>query len=101
LPERDPPDKPRPWHNPSGLDLQPKLLCSGAYYRLGLLRIMRAAITPGTHPQSVKIQTIIKEPQPLSTTAKGGNNNESKTRQKLIPQKYGIFSIPLHHPNRE
>jgi hypothetical protein len=63
--------------------------------------MIRAAITPGTHPQRVKIQTIIKEPQPLSATASGGNNNESKTRQKLIAQKYSIFSIRLHHPNRE
>jgi hypothetical protein len=63
--------------------------------------MISAAMTPGTHPQRVKIQTIIKEPQPLSTTAKGGNNIESKTRQKLMRQKYGIFSIRLHSPNRE
>jgi hypothetical protein len=63
--------------------------------------MISAAMTPGTHPQMVKIHTIIKEPQPLSTTAKGGNNNDSKTRQKLIGQKYGIFSIRLHGPNRE
>ncbi len=49
--------------------------------------MISAAITPGTQPQSVKIQTMIKEPQPLSTTASGGKIIESKTRQKLIGQK--------------
>ena len=44
----------------------------------------KAAITPGTQPQSVKIKTITKEPQPLSNTARGGNIIERITRQKLI-----------------
>jgi len=34
--------------------------------------IIRAAITPGTQPQSVRRKTIINEPQPLSIMAKGG-----------------------------
>jgi len=37
-----------------------------------LLLIIKAAITPGTQPQRVRRNTIINEPQPLSTMAKGG-----------------------------
>ena len=48
---------------------------------------MRAAITPGIQPHSVRIKTINKEPQPLSITAKGGNKIANKTRQKLMIQK--------------
>ncbi|VAW12251.1 hypothetical protein MNBD_BACTEROID03-2566 [hydrothermal vent metagenome] len=44
----------------------------------------RAAITPGTHPQSVSNSTIKKEPHPLPITDKGGNSIASKTRKKLI-----------------
>jgi len=44
----------------------------------------KAAITPGTHPQSVKSSTIKNEPQPLPITAKGGNKIASKTRKTLI-----------------
>jgi hypothetical protein len=47
----------------------------------------KAAITPGTQPQSVKIKTITKDPQPLSTTARGGNKMDNKTRQILIAVK--------------
>ena len=32
-----------------------------------------AAITPGIHPQRVRIKTIIKDPHPLPITANGGN----------------------------
>jgi len=39
---------------------------------------------PGTQPQRVKMNTITKDPQPLSTTANGGNKIESKTRQILM-----------------
>lgn len=39
---------------------------------------------PGTQPQKVKINTITKDPHPLSTTANGGNKIESKTRQILM-----------------
>jgi hypothetical protein len=53
---------------------------------------MRAAITPGIHPQTVKINTIKIEPQPLSITAKGGNKIESNTLQKLIIQIYNYYS---------
>jgi len=48
------------------------------------LRITRAAITPGTQPHKVNIKVIIKDPQPLSTTAKGGKIIAKKTRQILI-----------------
>tara|TARA_Y100001934_G_C12155897_1_gene679570 strand:+ start:337 stop:510 length:174 start_codon:yes stop_codon:yes gene_type:complete len=48
------------------------------------LRITKAAITPGTHPQKNKIKVIRKDPQPLSTTAKGGKIIAKITRQTLI-----------------
>jgi len=48
--------------------------------------MIRAAITPGTHPQSVNNNTIRREPQPLPITAKGGKRMANKTRQKLIVQ---------------
>jgi hypothetical protein len=51
---------------------------------LGLFRITRAAITPGTQPQRVRINTTRSEPHPWSYTAKGGKKMESTTRQKLI-----------------
>tara|TARA_B110000003_G_C16576886_1_gene506500 strand:+ start:639 stop:809 length:171 start_codon:yes stop_codon:yes gene_type:complete len=53
----------------------------------------KAAITPGTQPQSVKIKTIKKEPQPLSTTARGGNKMDNKTRQILIAIKLKIITL--------
>lgn len=53
-------------------------------YLLGLFNITKAAITPGTHPQSHNKNTIIIEPQPLSKTAKGGHKIDSNTLQKLI-----------------
>ncbi len=45
---------------------------------------MRAAITPGTQPNKVRIRTIKIEPHPLSYTARGGNKTERITRQILI-----------------
>lgn len=41
-------------------------------------------MTPGTHPQSVRMKTITKDPHPLSITANGGKRIESRTRQILI-----------------
>ena len=35
-------------------------------YTLGLFKITRAAITPGTQPQRVNKNTIMIEPHPLS-----------------------------------
>ena len=49
-----------------------------------LFKIIKAAITPGTHPQIVRSKTMITEPQPLSMTASGGKNIDSKTLIKLI-----------------
>lgn len=43
--------------------------------------ITNAAITPGTQPISVRIKTIIKEPQPLSITASGGKIMHNNTLQ--------------------
>jgi len=54
------------------------------FYRSGLLRIINAAITPGTHPQSHNINTIHIDPQPLPITAKGGQIIARITLQKLI-----------------
>jgi hypothetical protein len=48
-----------------------------------LLRITKAATTPGTQPAKVKSNTIRTEPQPLSITANGGKIIDSKTRQML------------------
>lgn len=53
-------------------------------YRSGLLRITKAAITPGTQPQSQSRNTIKIEPQPLSRTDNGGKKIANKTRQILI-----------------
>ena len=51
---------------------------------MGLFKITRAAITPGTQPHKVKIKTITNDPHPRSTTAKGGKIIDNKTRQILI-----------------
>ena len=49
-----------------------------------LLRMMRAAITPGTQPAAVSSSTMSIEPHPLSITAKGGKKMDKSTRQKLM-----------------
>lgn len=54
------------------------------FYRSGLLRIISAAITPGTHPQSQSINTMKIDPQPFPMTAKGGQIIARITLQKLI-----------------
>jgi hypothetical protein len=54
------------------------------HYLLGLLLIIKAAITPGIQPKQVKINTISIEPQPLSTTAKGGKIIHKKTLKQPI-----------------
>ncbi len=46
--------------------------------------MISAAITPGTHPQSVSKNTIIIDPQPLPITANGGKKIANKTLNKLI-----------------
>lgn len=60
---------------------------------LGLFRITRAAITPGTHPHKVKSKTIKTEPQPRSSTERGGNRMASNTRRKLM---MGTFFDEFH-----
>jgi hypothetical protein len=49
-----------------------------------LFNITKAAITPGTQPQSHNKNTMKIEPQPLSMTASGGQIIESRTLQKLM-----------------
>ena len=46
--------------------------------------MIRAAITPGTHPHKVKSSTIKKDPQPFPITERGGKMMASNTRRKLI-----------------
>jgi len=50
---------------------------------LGLFKITKAAITPGTNPQNVKIKTIKIDPHTLSKTEKAGNKIDKITLQKL------------------
>jgi hypothetical protein len=51
--------------------------------------MIKAAITPGTHPQRVSIKTIMKEPQPLPITASGGKIMANKTLKQ--PMLFSIF----------
>jgi len=44
-------------------------------------------MVPGTQPQSVKMNTINKEPQPLSRIAKGGKMIANRTRKRLMHKK--------------
>ncbi len=54
-------------------------------YQKFLLRMMRAAMTPGTHPQQVRMVTMRKEPHPQSTTANGGKMIANRTlRQDMV-----------------
>ena len=46
--------------------------------------MIKAAITPGIQPKQVKINTITIDPQPLSTTAKGGKTIHSITLRQPI-----------------
>jgi|TARA_B000000475_G_scaffold93735_1_gene76236 hypothetical protein len=48
-----------------------------------LFKITKAAITPGTQPNKVRIKTIKIDPQPLSQTERGGKITERITLQKL------------------
>jgi hypothetical protein len=53
-------------------------------YPFGLFKIIKAAIVPGTHPQSHKINTITIEPQPLSNTDNGGKIIANNTLHILM-----------------
>lgn len=55
-----------------------------AHQFLGLFNRISAAITPGIHPNSVRIKTINMEPHPLSITDKGGKIIARITLQMLI-----------------
>ena len=46
--------------------------------------MIKAAITPGTQPAIVSNNTITTDPQPLSTTARGGHIIDNKTRKQPI-----------------
>ena len=51
---------------------------------LFLLRIINAAMTPGTHPQRVSRNTMSIEPQPRSITARGGKIMANKAWRQDI-----------------
>ena len=50
-------------------------------------------MTPGTQPQSVNKNTINKEPQPLSMTAKGGKKIANKTLSNDIIYFFNVAKI--------
>jgi hypothetical protein len=54
------------------------------YLSLLLFIMIKAAITPGTQPNRVRISTMRMEPQPLSRTARGGKRIDNITLQILI-----------------
>ena len=58
-----------------------------------LLRITRAAITPGTHPQMVRMRTMSIEPHPRSNTANGGKIIDSNTLKSDIAVVYINVSV--------
>jgi len=49
-----------------------------------LLRMTSAAMTPGTHPQQVRINTMSIDPHPRSYTASGGKMMDRMTRKRDI-----------------
>src|SRR5690606_41630672 len=55
--------------------------------------MIRAPITPGTQPQRVRRKMISTEPQPLSTTARGGKRMHSRTRRR--PTGIAIFDLRI------
>ena len=52
-------------------------------------------MTPGTQPQSVNKNTINKEPQPLSMTAKGGKKIANKTLSNDIVVFFMLANIMI------
>jgi len=61
-----------------------------------LLRITRAAITPGIHPQQVSIVTISTDPHPLSSTASGGKIIDNITLKQLILLSSQLLILKFH-----
>jgi len=55
-----------------------------------LFKIIKAAITPGIQPQTVSINTIKTDPQPLPITASGGKMIAKRTFHILIENKATI-----------
>jgi hypothetical protein len=55
--------------------------------------MIKAAITPGTHPNTVSINTITIDPHPLSITERGGKIIAKITLQMLISR---FFVLGLH-----
>ena len=55
---------------------------------------MSAAKTPGIQANNVSINTIKIEPQPLSTTANGGQIMDNNTLKKLII--YFVYKYTLN-----
>jgi hypothetical protein len=53
----------------------------GFSFDQSLVTISKAAITPGTQPQQVRMNTRSNEPQPLSITARGGKMIQRMTLQ--------------------
>src|SRR5690606_18650042 len=53
----------------------------------------KAPMIPGTHPHSVKSNTIKKDPQPFPMTERGGKNMANKTLQKLMFQHFDRYSM--------
>ena len=62
-----------------------------------MFNITSAPITPGIHPNRVKIKIIINDPHPLSTTAKGGNTIDKITGQILILIKFIYTKILISY----
>lgn len=60
---------------------------------ISLVLIIKAAITPGTHPTMVRMVVMTIDPHPLSSTAKGGKITHRITRQ--------ILMVPFHFQNTE
>jgi hypothetical protein len=61
--------------------------------------MMSAPNTPGIQAKKVRINTIKKDPQPLSKTASGGQIIDNNTLKKLIiysVYKYTLISITLN-----
>ena len=49
-----------------------------------LLRMTSAPMTPGTHPQRVRMRTMRMDPHPRSMTARGGKKMARRTRKRDI-----------------
>lgn len=58
-----------------------------------MFNITKAAMTPGTQPQSVNKNTINIDPQPLSMTANGGNRIDNMTLSNDIVIEFMIAKI--------